>query len=113
MNDDTLSGTGAILDVTASDFRLGRPGDTLELVSSGALAVIIRDTQIDDAFFDLSSGLAGEVVQKCVNYDLRVAVVMEQPRSLSASFEQFATESTRQGRFIFVSSVDEAYRRLA
>jgi hypothetical protein len=74
--------------------------------------VILLDTQLREDFVDLSSGFAGDVVQKCVNYGLRVGIVRTSDKVYSSSFEQFASESTRRGQFVFVRSVDEAREML-
>jgi hypothetical protein len=63
-------------------------------------------------FFDLSTGFAGELVQKCTNYGIKVAVVETSAKSRSTSFRQFASESNRGNRFIFVANIDEGMRRL-
>lgn len=100
------------MDLTQETLRIERPGDILELAGRGFLRVVLLDTQFREDFFDLSSGFAGDVVQKCVNYGIRVAVVRTSDRLHSTSFEQFASESTRQRRFIFVRTVEEARDKL-
>ena len=104
--------TVKVADLTATDFRLNRPADVLELVGSGTDRAVIHEQQINPEFFDLSSGFAGEVVQKCQNYGLRVAVVVEPGKTRSTHFQQFAGESNRQNRFVFVATVAEALERL-
>ena len=101
-----------IVDLTAADFRLNRPADVLELVGSGTDRAVIHEQQINPEFFDLSTGFAGEVVQKCQNYGMRMAVVLEPGKARSTHFQQFAGESNRQNRFVFVASVAEGLERL-
>jgi hypothetical protein len=99
-------------DLTASDFRIASPSDVLELVAMGVERLVMSREQINADFFDLSTGFAGEVVQKCMNYGLRVAVVGDF-EDRSASFRQFAVESSKGSRFVFVRSVAEGLARLA
>lgn len=99
-------------DLTASDFRVASPSDVLELIAMGVQRLVISREQIDAHFFDLSTGFAGEVAQKCANYGLRVAVVGDF-EDRSASFRQFASESSEGSRFVFVRSVAEGLARLA
>jgi hypothetical protein len=101
-----------ITDLTASNFRIQQPGDVLELVGEGVGRAILLDTQLHADFFDLSTGVAGEIVQKCVSYGIRVAVITTTLAERSTHFRQFAQESTRHGRFVFASSLDEALARI-
>ena len=100
-------------DLTSSAFRIGRPADVLELVATGVDRAIILADQIDPRFFDLSSGFAGELVQKCMNYGLRIAVVDSRGSERSTHFRQFAGESNRHGRFIVTDSTEDALSRLS
>ena len=50
--------------------------------------------ELDPAFFDLSTGVAGDIVQKLVNYNQRAVVVGELPPH-SEHFADFARECNR------------------
>jgi hypothetical protein len=102
----------AITDLTTSDFRIQKPADILELVGMEAYQVVLLGVQLHPDFYDLSTGFAGEVVQKCVNYGIRIAVVAANVEQRSTSFRQFAEESNKHGRFVFVPSLEEALARL-
>jgi len=104
--------TPQVVDLTSSTFMLDGPDRVLDLVGEGTRSAILFDTQLDPLFFDLSSGTAGEVVQKAANYGLRVAVVRSTDTEHSLHFQQFAEESTRLGQFVFVDSLGEARRIL-
>lgn len=75
--------------------------DALGLIS----ACIERDSQrllidarcLPEAFFDLRSRFAGELIQKFENYRLRLAVVFAPDTKRSERFEQFLAEA-RRGR---------------
>jgi hypothetical protein len=101
-----------ITDLTGSDFRIRQPADILELVGAGVGRAILLDSQLDESFFDISTGVAGEVVQKCMNYGLRLAVITSSLDERSDYFRQFAQESSRHGRFVFVTSLDDALARI-
>lgn len=83
------------------------------LFDAGARALVVREDQLPREFFDLASGFAGEVVQKFVNYGLRLAVVGDFERGRSRSWRAFVAESNRTGRILFVASVEEARTALA
>jgi hypothetical protein len=100
-------------DLTQSTFRIERPGDVLDLFGAGLNRVVLAHHQLNPDFFDLSTGFAGELVQKCVNYGIRVAVVGGDNEDRSVSFRQFAAETSRGSHFVFVRSVGDALARLS
>lgn len=101
-----------LTDLTRSDVRIERPSDVLDLVAAGTPYLILTDRQLNPAFFDLSTGFAGELVQKCVNYGIRVAIIRAIGGRGSRYFEEFARESNARGQFVFVSTPEEAAARL-
>ena len=64
-------------------------------------------------FFILSSGLAGEVLQKFVNYGMKVAIVGDFSRYTSKPLQDFLRESYLCKTVFFVSSESEALEKLA
>jgi hypothetical protein len=68
--------------------------------------------RLDPAFFDLSSGVAGDFVQKFVNYGLRLAIVGEIPQP-SAALRDFVRECNRGRQVWFLDDADELAERLA
>lgn len=59
-------------------------------------------------FFDLSSGFAGDMVQKLVNYGIRAAVVLPDTAGYSESFRDFVRESNRSGPVRFFEDREAA-----
>lgn len=74
---------------------------------------ILHASGIDAAFFDLKTGLAGEVLQKFSNYRIRVAIVGDFSSTQSSSLRDFIRESNRGGQVSFVSTLEEALRILS
>jgi uncharacterized protein DUF4180 len=109
---DDSSAQDALADLTTAQFTIQRPADILELVAAGAHQIVLLGDQLHPDFFDLSTGFAGELVQKCMNYGIRIAIVETRLEERSASFRQFAQESSRHGRFVFAPSLEEARARL-
>lgn len=67
--------------------------------SSGADAALLYVDNLTGAFFDLSSGQAGAILQKLRNYRVRLAVVCPPGRvQLSSRFGEMLAEE-RQGRY--------------
>jgi RecA/RadA recombinase len=78
----------------------------------GAQAVIIHQQQLPEGFFDLKTGLAGDMLQKYSNYRMQLAVVGNFENYNSQSLTQFIQESNRKGQVIFVGSEKEALEKL-
>lgn len=64
-------------------------------------------------FFVLSTGLAGEILQKYVNYGGRMAIYGDYSRYTSKPLKDFMYESNKGRDFFFVSTKDEAIAALA
>ena len=59
-------------------------------------------------FFNLQTGLAGELIQKFVNYRVRVAIVLPTPDSYGDRFSELAYEHATHPTVRFVRSFAEA-----
>lgn len=67
---------------------------------------------VADSFFELRTGIAGEILQKFVNYHVRAAFVGDFAAIESKSLRDFIRECNRGEHFYFVASLDEAIERL-
>ena len=74
----------------------------------GAKGLILTESDLAPEFFDLRSGLAGELFQKFVNYKLRVAIVLPDPEAYGERFGELAYEHRSHGMNRVVGSIDEA-----
>ena len=68
---------------------------------------------IVEDFFVLSTGLAGEILQKYVNYGGRMAIYGDYSRYTSKPLKDFMYESNKGRDFFCVSTKDEAIAALA
>lgn len=77
--------------------------------------IVVPIERVDPAFFDLSSGIAGELLQKAVNYRLRLAIVGDVAplTAESASLRAFVDEAQRGGHLWFVPDDAALEARLA
>lgn len=66
---------------------------------TGCSAIVLFKEQLDEAFFRLSTGLAGEVLQKFVNYQMKLAIVGDFSGYASKPLQDFIRESN-EGRQI-------------
>jgi hypothetical protein len=86
--------------------------DALDVIGSAfsrADVVAIPAGRLDQSFFALRTGLAGEIMQKFVNYHLRLAIVGDISPSVAAStaLRDLIIESNRGRHIWFVADLDE------
>jgi hypothetical protein len=91
--------------------------DALDLIGAvflGAEMVAVPAERLGEQFFSLGTRFAGEVMQKFVNYRLRLAVVGDISRHLEASsaLRALVHESNRSDHIWFVPDVDALDARL-
>ena len=87
--------------------------EAIEVIySAEADWIAVPVARLDPAFFDLRSGVAGEFVQKFVNYGQRLAIVGEIPAP-SDALRDFVRECNRGRQVWFVADADELAERLA
>lgn len=105
-----------IAEVTGTGILIHNAQDALEILVNcayqGAHKIIIHATQLISDFFDLKTGIAGEILQKVSTYQLQVAIVGDFSQYTSKSLRDFMFESNKMGRVNFVSSVEEARMKL-
>ena len=79
----------------------------------GSKDIVIPKQLVVEDFFILSTGLAGEILQKYVNYGGRMAIYGDYSRYTSKPLKDFMYESNKGRDFFFVSTRDEAVAALA
>lgn len=75
--------------------------------------IVIPKQLVAEDFFVLSTGLAGEILQKYVNYGGRMAIYGDYSHYTSKPLKDFMYESNKGRDFFFVSTKDEAIAALA
>jgi hypothetical protein len=91
-------------------------GDMLDIMADAGYhdsnCIVIRKESLPADFFDLRTGLAGEILQKFSNYRVRLAVIGDFSGFESKSLKDFIRESNKRGTVNFVGSLEEALSRL-
>ncbi|MBQ7802074.1 MAG: DUF4180 domain-containing protein [Oscillospiraceae bacterium] len=90
----------------------------LDLLMSAKYGIGTKDIVIDKRlvcgdFFILSTGLAGEILQKFINYGGRVAIYGDFSGYTSKPLRDFIYESNKGRDVFFVSTEEEAVAMLA
>lgn len=80
---------------------------------TGAQRLAIPKKLVAEEFFILSSGMAGEILQKYINYQIKMAVWGDFSRYTSKPLHDFIYESNQGRDFFFVGTEKEAVERLA
>ena len=75
--------------------------------------LILPKATLDERFFVLSSGLAGDVLQKFVNYQFKVAIIGDYSGYTSKPLRDFIYESNNASHVFFVGTEAEALEKLS
>ena len=77
-------------------------------IESGAHQLLLDEGALPPAFFDVSTGVAGDLVQRLTLYGIRMAAVVPDPALHSRSFQEFAHEANQGTQFRFFRTRDQA-----
>jgi hypothetical protein len=110
-------GSTRVLVVDATDPVVdGRGARALlaEAFVADAAWVAIPADRLDPAFFDLRSGVAGDLLQLSVNYRARIAVIgpLPEPAESSKAFAALVRESNAGSQHWFLPSTEALAERL-
>ncbi|MDR2655783.1 MAG: DUF4180 domain-containing protein [Oscillospiraceae bacterium] len=75
--------------------------------------IALNKAAVAEDFFRLSTGLAGEVAQKFVNFRIQFAIIGDFSGYTSEPLQAFIRESNRGRHMFFVGSEDEAVEKLS
>ena len=107
----------AIAEVVKGSLIIESAGDILDILGevsfSGSSAVIIYSDSFSPEFYELRSGVAGEILQKFSNYRMKLAIVGDFSHLTGNSWRVFIRDSNRGSAVSFVSSFDEAMALLS
>lgn len=116
MNYHTGSSGKRFAEIEKGTVSISEAGEMLDIMVdagyNGCNGIIIHREGLHDDFFDLKTGMAGEILQKFSNYRMKLAIVGDFSQLKSKSLRDFITESNRRGTICFVTSAEEAVSRL-
>ncbi|WP_118975280.1 DUF4180 domain-containing protein [Taibaiella koreensis] len=85
----------------------------MDLSYQGTDRLVIYERNITPAFFELRSGFAGALLQKCVNYKIRLAIVGDFDHYPGQSLRDFIFESNQGNQAGFLPTVAVAIEKLS
>ncbi len=83
-------------------------GDFLDLMAnSPSRYILLHKRNVCEEFFDLKSRLAGEILQKAVNYQIHFGIIGDFSVYESPSLKDFIYESNRGRQIVFVETLEK------
>lgn len=74
--------------------------------------IILTKADVVDNFFILSTGIAGEILQKFINYHKKIAIVGDYSKYTSKPLKDFIYESNKGNSIFFLATIEEAVHKL-
>lgn len=100
------------IECTSAETSLRTEQDALDLITAclenNTHRLLLHAEALSDDFFKLKTGLAGQVLQKFINYHVKVAVIITSELKISERFKELVGETNKGNEFRVYSSIDEA-----
>lgn len=118
MNIESIKTDNATIALVSGDEKvIFDPQSALNLAmtvkyETGADRIVLDKRTICDDFFILSTGVAGEILQKFINYHIKAAVYGDFSHYTSKPLKDFMYESNNGRDFFFVATREEAVQKL-
>ncbi|WP_232699119.1 DUF4180 domain-containing protein [Brevibacillus daliensis] len=111
-------GGGNIAVVSSNEILIGDVQSALDLMAtvqyeSGCNRIIINKSLLSESFFDLKTRLAGEILQKFINYRVKVAIIGDFSVYSSQSLKDFIYESNSGNDIFFLPTEQQAIEKLS
>lgn len=118
MNIDYINMDGTDIAVVSGETaEVTTPQAALDLAmtvkyETGGSRLAIDKRVLGEDFFILSTGIAGEILQKFINYHVKAAIFGDYSRYTSKPLRDFIYESNKGKDVFFTASREEAVERL-
>lgn len=110
-------GNSKVSIIESDEIIINNVQDALDLMASvrytdDADKLIIDKSNITEEFFELKTKLAGDILQKYVNYQVKLAIVGDFDVYDSKSLRDFIYECNNGKHFFFLKTKEEALQKL-
>lgn len=117
-----------ITKIKANDLEIAVIGDSeilitdvqsaLDLIATvnyeaGCNRIVLNKSAICEDFFNLKTRLAGEILQKFINYHVKIAIIGDFSEYTSNNFKDFIYESNKGKDLFFMSDEQQALHKLS
>ena len=104
---------GTAVEIKAEEIVIRSEQDALDIMADISYLhdsgiIIVKRQNLGEDFFDLSSGLAGGILQKFSNYRVRLFVVGDFSETESKSLKEFILESNKGRQVNFLEDASQA-----
>jgi hypothetical protein len=113
-----ISANGQAVAVIGKSRKIDNVQTALDLMAEARYlgdseAMVVYKESLTEAFFDLKTRFAGDVLQKFSNYRFKLAIVGDFSAYNSKALRDFIRESNRGHDIFFVTTEGEALQRLS
>jgi len=118
VNIKTVRKNNAVIAVLQSEeLLIADVQSALDLIATvgyetGCVGMVLNKSTIAEGFFKLSTGLAGEILQKFINYTMKLAIIGDFSHYSSKPLADFIYESNQGRHIFFVSDEESAIQKL-
>ena len=104
--------------VNSSEVLIADAQSALDLIATiqyetGCNKIILNKSAICEGFFDLSTRIAGEILQKFINYHVKIAIIGDFSIYTSKSLKNFIYESNKGKNIFFLPDEKQAIEKLS
>ncbi len=118
MNYTLLGKNNSLIYIESEDVLITDPQSALDLIATvyyekNCNKIILDKKAIAEGFFKLSSGIAGEVLQKFINYNTKLAIIGDFSKYTSKPLHDFIYECNKGKDIFFAESLNQAVEMLS
>jgi hypothetical protein len=111
------AGKNTIAELKSDKQLINNVSDAVDLLGNAsyndAAIVALKKENLHPGFFELRTGLAGEILQKFSNYRMQLAILGDFSMYKSKALRDFIYESNKAGRILFLSSMEDALQNFS
>ena len=104
------------IELLSTNESISSENDALDLIAlcweHGTNALMIHYTALSEDFFNLRTKVAGNIIQKFVNYGIKVTAIVPQETIQKGRFKEMAMETNKGNHFRLYESKEEAEKWL-
>lgn len=117
MNYTFFGENNSLVYIESNDILITDTQSALDLMMSvtydkGCSRIILDKKAICEDFFILSSRIAGDILQKIINYHLKLAIIGDFSKYTSKPLHDFIYECNKGNDIFFVDSLEKAIEKL-